>query len=44
MSGILEANWHGVKAGRWKTEIDVIKRTFHEFNTAATVGPICHGV
>ena len=44
MSGILEANWHGFKAGRWKTEIDVIKRTFHEFNTAATVGPICHGV
>ena len=25
-------------------QMDVIKRTFHEFNTAATVGPICHGV
>ena len=24
--------------------MDVIKRTFHEFNTAATVGPVCHGV
>jgi formate C-acetyltransferase len=25
-------------------QMDVIKRTFHEFNTATTVGPICHGV
>ena len=25
-------------------QMDVIKRTFHEFGAAATIGPICHGV